>query len=196
MSEERNDIMEVVDGEINNKVFFNSAGDLVTLDELAIPNFSDCNKCAIRRTCPVFEEGSHCRIEEAMVHDAVRNITLEHDKDVTTTFKLTLYDFLNQLVLSHRIQRMGSQIDYRRLVHDEKMLDLLDKYVNMSSKVSRRYMEGLKELSVTPRERAKEKRGNKSSGSIILAQHMAKAIEEEKKEEKREALEDANDTDR
>ncbi|KKN76653.1 hypothetical protein LCGC14_0368500 [marine sediment metagenome] len=183
----------------DSKVFFNTEGKLITLDDLTIPEFSECNNCAIRRRCPVFEEGSHCRLEEAMVYDAVRNITLEHDQDVTVAFKLTLFDYLINLVLHHRVQRLGATIDFGVLLHDDNMRDLLDKYVKMTTSISRRYMEGLKELGLTPREKGRMGKGKKTAGTIILQQHMARVIEEEKKEieeEKEKDKNDANVTDR
>ena len=190
-------IEDMVESTIDNKVFFDSAGKLITLNELTIPEFSECNNCAIRRRCPVFKEGSHCRIEEAMVYDAVRNIELEHEQDVTVAFKLTLFDYLINLVLHHRVQRLGATIDFGVLLHDDNMRDLLDKYVKMTTSISRRYMEGLKEMGLTPREKERSNKGRKSTGTIILAQHMARAIEEEEKEmeiEKENDKKDANVT--
>jgi len=174
---------------------FNSDGTLITLDDLTVPDFSECNNCAIRRRCPVYEEGSHCRIEEAMVYDAVRNITLEHDQDVTVAFKLTLFDYLINLVLHHRVQRLGATIDFGVLLHDDNMRDLLDKYVKMTTSISRRYMEGLKEMGLTPREKARMGSGKKSSGTIILQQHMQKVIAEEEKEKEMEKEKDKKDAD-
>lgn len=180
----------------DNKVFFNSEGALITLDDLSIPEFSECNNCAIKRRCPVFKEGSHCRIEEAMVYDAVRNIALEHDQDITVAFKLTLFDYLINLVLHHRVQRLGATIDFGVLLHDDNMRDLLDKYVKMTTSISRRYMEGLKEMGLTPREKSRMGVGKKSSGTIILAQHMTKVLEEEQKERDEEIKQDADAADR
>lgn len=189
-------IEDVIEGVHDNKVFFNSDGELITLDDLTIPDFSECNNCAIRRRCPVNKANSHCRIEEAMVFDAVKNITLEHDQDVTVAFKLTLFDYLVNLVLHHRIQRLGATIDFGVLLHDDSMRDLLDKYVKMTTSVSRRYMEGLKEMALTPREKNRLGKSTKTSGAIILSQHMARVIEEEKKEIEEEKIKDANDTNR
>ncbi len=180
----------------DNKVFFNSEGALITLDDLSIPEFSECNNCAIKRRCPVFKEGSYCRIEEAMVYDAVRNIALEHDQDITVAFKLTLFDYLINLVLHHRVQRLGATIDFGVLLHDDNMRDLLDKYVKMTTSISRRYMEGLKEMGLTPREKSRMSTGKKSSGTIILAQHMTKVLEEERKERDEEIKQDADAADR
>ncbi len=185
-------IEDALDVNIDNKVFFNSEGALITLDDLTIPDFSECNNCAIKRRCPVYKEGSHCQVEEAMVYDATRNITLEHDQDVTIAFKLTLFDYLINLVLHHRVQRLGATIDFGVLLHDDNMRDLLDKYVKMTTSISRRYMEGLKEMGLTPREKSRMATGKKSSGTIILAQHMAKVIEEEKKEIEEEKKTDAD----
>lgn len=185
-------IEDAIDALPDNKVFFDSQGALITLDDLTIPDFSECNNCAIRRRCPVYKEGSHCQIEEAMVYDAVRNITLEHDQDVTVSFKLTLFDFLVNLVLHHRVQRLGATIDFGVLLHDDNMRDLLDKYVKMTTSISRRYIEGLKEMGLTPREKSRMSSGKKSSGTIILAQHMAKIVEEEKKEIEEEKKTDAD----
>ncbi|KKL06504.1 hypothetical protein LCGC14_2595340 [marine sediment metagenome] len=189
-------IGDAIEAVPDNKVFFNSEGALITLDDLSIPEFSECNNCAIRRRCPVFEEGSHCRIEEAMVYDAVRNIALEHDQDITVAFKLTLFDYLINLVLHHRVQRLGATIDFGVLLHDDNMRDLLDKYVKMTTSISRRYMEGLKEMGLTPREKSRMNTNKKSSGTIILAQHMTKVLEEEKKERDEEIKQDADATDR
>ena len=191
---EKPEITEIVDGTVDNKIFFNSDGALVTLDDLTIPDFSECNNCAIRRRCPVFKEGSHCRIEEAMVHDAVRNITLEHEQDVTVAFKLTLFDYLINLVLHHRVQRLGATIDFGVLLHDENMRDLLDKYVKMTTSISRRYMEGLKEMGLTPREKGRMNVGKKSSGTIQMQQYMQKVIDEEKKDQDKEKQKDADAT--
>ncbi len=189
-------IEDIVTATVDNKVFVDSEGQLITLDDLTIPDFSECNNCAIKRRCPVFKEGSHCRVEEAMVYDATRNIALEHDQDVTVAFKLTLFDYLINLVLHHRVQRLGATIDFGVLLHDDNMRDLLDKYVKMTTSISRRYVEGLKEMGLTPREKSRMNVGKKSSGTIILAQHMAKVIEEEKKEIEEEKKTDADATHR
>ncbi len=186
-------IEDAVEATTDNKVFFNTEGKLITLDDLTIPEFSECNNCAIRRRCPAFKEGSHCRLEEAMVFDAVRNITLEHDQDVTVAFKLTLFDYLINLVLHHRVQRLGATIDFGVLLHDDNMRDLLDKYVKMTTSISRRYMEGLKEMGLTPREKGRMGKGRKTAGTIILQQHMAKVIEEEEKDKEKEKDADAAD---
>ncbi len=188
-------IEDAIEALPDNKVFFNSEGSLITLDDLTIPDFSECNNCAIRKRCPVFKEGSHCRIEESMVYDAVRNMTLEHEQDVTVAFKLTLFDFLVNLVLHHRVQRLGATIDFGVLLYDDNMRDLLDKYVKMTTSISRRYMEGLKEMGLTPREKGRMGKGSKTSGTIILAQHLARVVEEEQKEIEEEKKQDADTTD-
>jgi len=185
-------IEDVVETNVDDKVFFNQDGALITLDDLTIPDFSECNNCAIRRRCPVYEESSHCRLEEAMVYDAVRNITLEHDQDVTVAFKLTLFDYLINLVLHHRVQRLGATIDFGVLLHDDNMRDLLDKYVKMTTSISRRYMEGLKEMGLTPREKGRMGKSNPKSGTIILSQYLARVVEEEKKELIEEKEKDAD----
>lgn len=168
------------DGEVDTRLFTDTNGNIIQLDDLLMPSFSECNYCPIKNKCPVFKEDSHCRIEEAMVVESVKNLTISQNQDVTTKFKLTMFDFLVQLVLQFRLQIVGSRIDYNRLT-DPKMADLLNKYVSMTASVSRRYMEGLKELSATPREQLKGKRNQKASGYIVYAEQMERAKAEEKK---------------
>lgn len=186
MTEEPASVKDIVESRVDNKVFFKEDGSLITLDDLMTPDFSECNNCAIRKRCPVFKEGSHCRIEEALVYDAVRNITLEHDQDVTVAFKLTLYDYLINLLWQHRLQRTGSTVDFASLAYDDVQRDLLEKYVKMTTSISRRYMEGLKEMGLTPREKSRMNKGKKSQGSMILQQHMQRVVAEEKKEQQLE----------
>jgi hypothetical protein len=165
-------------------------GGLIQLDQLTEPFYSECNKCAIRYRCPVFDEDMLCRLEIALVDEAKRNIMHDQNKDIEIEFKLTMSDFLINLVLQHRLQRMGATIDYYSVSLDKGMLEILQKYVSMTASISRRYMEGLKELTATPREKMKyTKNKGKTSGFIILSKHMEKAIEEEEKEKAKEAQE-------
>lgn len=183
-------IKEIVESRVDDKVFFKEDGSLITIDDLMQPPLSLCNNCPIRTTCPVYKEGSHCRIEEAMVYDAVKNIVLEHDQDVTVAYKYVFYDWVENLLIKHRLARVGATIDYASIAYDEVQRELLDKHVKAMTSVSRRYMEGLKEMGMTPREKSRMSKGNKSQGSMILAQHMKKVIAEEEREKQLEEEKD------
>ena len=154
------------------KYIVNSFGEVIDLEQLLIPSYSTCVNCPIKTTCPEFEADSHCKIEEALVIRTVQHLA---DQGIDQKDSLTMFSFLNNLLMLHRLQRMAPVIDYGAAAVDRFAREQFAKYLSMLASVDRRYIVVLKELMATRKER-RNVRETQDSGFMDM---IAKAIEAE-----------------
>ena len=169
------DIEETVET-AGTKYIVNSFGEIIDLDQLLIPSYSTCVNCPIKNTCPEFETDSHCKIEEALVIRTVQHLA---DQGIDEKDSLTMFSFLNNLLMLHRLQRMAPVIDYGAAAVDRFAREQFAKYLSMLASVDRRYVSVLKERMATRKER-RNVREEPTSGFMDM---IAKAIEAEQAKE-------------
>jgi hypothetical protein len=134
-------------------------GQITDLRQLLQPSYSQCNLCPLRPgivkgpPCQIYTPGSHCQIEEAIAIEASQSLMGENSNQLD---ELTLYNVLVNLLYMHRLQRIGAQVDLTNF-QTKETIELLTKLVNMSGAVSGRYINSLKEMVATRKDRIRVK---------------------------------------
>lgn len=172
-------------------------GTLMGLEELLQPGYSGCNQCP-RRTrgsltlengqpnpnhvpsqCPMYEQGRHCVLEEAIVIETVQTFEREGMGDLD---KFTLFSLLNSLLNLHRLSRVGEVINFSSAHLLKEQADILNKYISMTSSTNNQYVKALKEMLATKKDQT-TLRLQRTDAAQSIAASLQAAIQLEDEED-------------
>jgi hypothetical protein len=175
-------------------------GDIITLEDLLMPGYSECNNCplaphrpilgydsegnpmlgnSVPGKCPSYQKNSHCTIEEAIVLETVYDF---NNREKIPGNKYSLYALLTAIVNKHRVDRLGQNINLQMAPYSKFHAEIVTKYMSMANAVNTQYLKTLKEKIATEKENIKlvqtaTKAANILQNQINRAQDMEKIKE-------------------
>jgi hypothetical protein len=123
------------------------------------PMYADCNGCYFAPknggNCVEYKEGADCSIERTYFQVLMRSLA---EVGIDDLDRLVIFPFVQQMFRMRRLYALEKDIDYSKLfVFDEKgkstELELYDKILKMISDNEKGYMQKMKELAATRKER-------------------------------------------
>ncbi len=185
------DIDEIING-AGSKVIIGDHNQLISIDDLLLPELMICRRCPIWNSCPAqkaSEKVGHCLIEEGLIIETTKDLAMEYG--ISIKDKLVLFSFMINLLNLHRLSRLGSRINF--VMHDKDNFDIMNKYMAMLAKIDGRYHKSLQELQATKKEQFRLKQVVSQDGQTFM-QIMTEMAQKSKKK-LREQITDGNGSD-
>jgi hypothetical protein len=176
-----------------------SNGNLVNFDDLLKPGYSVCNNCALKArgnrlkedgvtpnplfipsTCPVYERGRHCLIEEAVVIETVQSFKTD---GLETLDKYMMFSLLTNMLNLHRLGRVGQVIDFSRMHQSKEQAEILQKYISMTTSANNQFTKAIKELTLSRKDRVLAEKSSTTNAASVIQANINKAIELEEEDE-------------
>lgn len=141
----------------------------VGLDLFLTPKYAYCDSCVFAPAnggdCDEYIDGADCEIERNMFALLIQSLA---DDGVTQKDRLVVYGLAQDLFRMRRLNGIENELDWRKFYSDvpatkEGFLEELEIVMKMVTNNSKSYMQKLKELLGTRKEReARAKRGGKT----------------------------------